>query len=113
MASLYAQYVNERTNDSIVESPEGFITYRYLGADQVYIVDLFVLPEFRKQGIARKLADMVCKEAKDKGCKELLGTVNPSCKGSNESILTLLAYGMSVNSSSNNVIVFKKGLSDG
>lgn len=110
MASLYAQYLNERTDDKIIELDEGFATYRYLNNDQVYIIDLFVLPEFRKKGMASRLADMICAEARTKGCKELIGTVNPSCKGTNASIMTLIAYGMRADSSSNNVIVFRKGI---
>lgn len=110
MMSIYAEYLAERTDDKIIERVEGFITYRYLNKDQVYIIDLYVVPCFRKQGIASKLANIVCEEAKKAGCKEMLGTVNPSCKGANESILTLIAYGMQVSSSTNNIIVFKKGL---
>lgn len=108
MNSLYAQYLTERTDDKIIEQEEGYVTYRYLSAQEVYIIDIFVLPKLRKNGIATNLADAVCKIAKNKGCKELIGTINPSAKGANESILTLIAYGMTMNSCADNIIVFKK-----
>lgn len=108
--SLYASYLQERTNDKIIEIDEGFITYRFMNDEQVYIVDLFVLADFRKKGVASKLADMVCEEARKLGYKEILGTVVPSCYGANDSVLTLIAYGMAINNCSDNLIVFRKGL---
>lgn len=108
--SLYADYLTERTDDHIIECESGFVTYRYLNAEQVYIMDIYTKPKHRKRGAASDLANLVCNEARVKGCKELVGTVNPSCRGANESILTLIAYGMKVSSSSDNIIFFKKEL---
>lgn len=110
MSSLYSQYINERTDDFVIEHANAFITYRYLNPKQVYIIDLYVLPHVRRIGLASKLADEVCEIAKATGRTELIGTVNPSCKGANESIQTLIGYGMMVNSSSDNLIVFKKDI---
>lgn len=99
----------ERTNDQISEVPEGFVTYRYVNDGKtVYIVDIFVLPEFRNQKIASALADKVVEEAKAKGCKDLIGTVVPSVKGANTSLKVLLGYGMTLNSAGNDVVVFRK-----
>ena len=108
MSSLYAQYVLERTSDKIIEIPEGFATYRYVAPDCVYIIDLFVKPEFRKQGTAKILASRICAEAKKHGAKKLLGTVVPSMKNSTVSISVLIAYGMKLQSSSENLIVLEK-----
>lgn len=110
MSSLYAKYIKERTDDYILEIEEGFATYRYLNEYQVYIVDLYVLPEYRKQGIASKLGDAICLKARRKGYTELVGTVCPSANNATESALVLIAYGMKIDSSSNNVIVFKKDI---
>ncbi len=110
MPSLYARYLEERTNDQILEIPEGFATYRYLNDKQVYLIDLFILPEFRNKGVASLLANTICEKARVKGCTEFLGTVVPSCKNATDSIRVLIAYGMVVSSSSDNLIVFKKGI---
>lgn len=110
MLSLYARYLDERTDDSIIETEYGFATYRYLKPRTVYIIDLYVLPEHRKKGIASQLADKICAEAKIRDCIELLGTVVPFTYGATESILTLIAYGMKVRSSCDNLIIFKKDI---
>lgn len=108
--SLYAQYLTERTEDHILEDKFGFATYRFLNENQVYIIDLYVVPNFRNRNIAANYADQICKIAKETHpcMNTLIGTVNPSAKGATESVKVLLAYGMVVDSSSNNVIVFRK-----
>lgn len=98
----------ERTNDLIIECKEGFATYRYLNKDQVYVVDIYIEPEFRKQKFASTLANFICDEARSKGCTEMIGSVIPSCKGGDASILTLIGYGMELSSASDNLIIFKK-----
>lgn len=108
--SLYANYVRERTEDQIIENDVGFATYRYLNEKQVYIVDIYVLPEHRKLGDASAIADSICKDAKQRGCTELIGSVVPSAKGSTESLKVLLAYGMRLQSSAQDLILFKKDI---
>jgi GNAT superfamily N-acetyltransferase len=108
--SLYSDYLRERTSDFIHEDERGFATYRYLNDKQVYIVDIYVRPDFRKNGVASEFANRIAAEAKAKGCIEMLGTVNPSTNGSTESLLVLVAYGMMLHSSTNNVIVMKKDI---
>jgi hypothetical protein len=108
--SLYADYLLERTFDHIVETDKGFATYRFLNESQVYIVDLFVLPQYRKTYVASDMADIIVEIAKQKGCTELIGTVVPSTKGSNTSLQTLLAYGMTLKSADKDLIIFKKDI---
>lgn len=108
--SLYAEYLFERTNDEIIETADGFVTYRYLNDDQVYIIDIFIRSTERKKGKASELADIVRDEARLRGCKEMLGTVVPNTKNATASIITLIAYGMKIHSSSENLIVFKKDI---
>lgn len=110
MDSLYAKYIKERTDDEILENEYGFATYRFLNENQCYIVDIFVVESMRKKGVASAMADHIADLAKEKGCTALLGTVNPSCKGATESIQTLIAFGMTVSSSTDNIIIFKKGI---
>lgn len=107
--SLYADYLREKTGDEILETEHGFATYRYLD-DAVYIVDIYVKPDFRKSTIASCMADAICKEAKEKGIHKLIGSVVPSSKNSTASLKVLLSYGMLLKSSSENFIVFEKEL---
>lgn len=107
--SFYAQYLRERTNDFIIENKFGFVTYRYLeDKKSVYIIDIFVMPEYRKDGHAGLMADTIVKEAKAKGITSIVGTVIPNTKNSTISLKVLLGYGMTLESSSNNLIVFRK-----
>jgi predicted GNAT family acetyltransferase len=106
--SLYAEYLKEKTNDEIIESEDAFATYRFLNEKQVYIVDVYVKPHLRKQGIAFKMAEKIIEIAKAKGCTEGIGTVIPSNKGSTESVKFLLACGMTILSASENMIVLRK-----
>ncbi len=108
--SFYADYLKERTNDNILETEQGYATYRFLSEKQVYIIDIYVDPAHRKKGIAAKMADAIAGEAKSVGCTEMIGTVNPTAKGSKESLLVLFAYGMELVRAENNVIVLKKDI---
>lgn len=109
--SFYGDYLKERTDDCILEDSYGFATYRFLNEGKsVYIVDIYTTPEMRKTGHAAKLADQIADEARKEGCTEMLGTVNPSTKGSTASLKVLLAYGMTLVSSQENVIVMRKDL---
>ena len=94
MTSLYGQYIKERAGRGIVENDEGFATFDYIGEDVVYIVDLYVVPEKRKEGIASKLADVIVEQAVKDGKKHLLGSVDVTAKGAEASIAVLKAYGM-------------------
>lgn len=110
MASLYAKYLMERTDDLILEREFGYCTYRYVDEETVYIVDIFVLQEFRKTHYASDMADYVAAEAKAKGVKKMIGSVVPSKKGATISMKVLLGYGMELDSATNDFIVFKKGI---
>jgi ribosomal protein S18 acetylase RimI-like enzyme len=108
MASLYAQYLTERTNDAIIETDEGFVTYRFLNDKQCYIVDIFVKPEHRRSRVASRLADEVTQAARENGCSELVSTVVPSANGSTNSLKAVLSYGFKLDSATNNVICLTK-----
>lgn len=92
--SHYGQYIKERTDKGIVETADGFATFEYVADDVVYIVDLYVVPERRKQRVAATIADKICEAAVKDGKKYLLGSVDVTAKGAETSINVLEAYGM-------------------
>lgn len=108
--SLFADYLRERTNTQIIEIPQGFCTYKFMEDNTIYIEDIFTLPEFRRSNVASQLADQVCDIGREKGCTHVIGSVVPSAKNSTASISVLIAYGMKVDRSMNDFIVFKKEL---
>lgn len=109
--SLYAEYIAELGKDKIIESPSGFATYRYLNEGRsVYLIDVYIIPSERKKGAASYFADMIIKEAKERGCTEFLGSVEPSSPGSTISLKVQLAYGMHLHSAANNAIILRKDI---
>jgi ribosomal protein S18 acetylase RimI-like enzyme len=106
--SYYANYIKEKTNDLVLEVDYGFATYRYLDEKTVYITDIYIHPDFRRKDYASNLADIIVEEAKQKGCTKLMGSVIPSNKNSTDSLRVLLGYKMSLESSVNDFIIFKK-----
>lgn len=95
MRSLYARYLIERTPGiHILETSKGYATYTFTDEETVYIQDIYVLPKYRKQNYATKLANTIAFRAKQLGCKTMLGTVLHGANGETNSVKFLKAYGM-------------------
>ena len=105
---MFADYFAEFYGDETYEDETGFAVYRYLNDKQVYIVHIYIDPRFRKSGAASAIADHIVRQAKQRGCTELLGTVVPSARASGDSLRVLLGYGMDLKSLDGNMIVFSK-----
>ncbi len=108
MRSMYAEYVKERTGDDVIETEKGFATYRFMEPKTVYLIDIYVKPEFRIKGVASDIADMVMELAKIQGCTKMIGSVVPSANNSTISLRALLGYGMTLKSCTNDFIIFEK-----
>jgi len=88
--SLYSQYINERLGQSIIEDDFGFATYDFIDQFNVkacYIMDIYVKPEFRRDGHAKRYVDEIEVIAKENNCECLLGSVFPKTKGAEESLI--------------------------
>lgn len=109
-ASLYAQYITERGDAKVIEIPEGFVSYNVINENQIYVMDVFVKLDYRRTHIASELTRMVENEGRRQGCKEIITTVIPTLVGSTISIKAILNYGFTLQSASNNMIVFKKDI---
>lgn len=109
--SLYAEYLKEKSDDKILELDFGFATYRHLPEEKsTYIIDIYIRPVFRKDGLASQMADQIVGEARAAGHTKLIGSVVPTSKGSTDSLKVLIAYGMHLKSCSNNFIIFEKDI---
>jgi GNAT superfamily N-acetyltransferase len=109
--TLYGKYVLEREGKHILEMDDGYATFT-LGEEICYIVDIFVDKSKRYTGLGSQMADEISEIAKDKGCKWLLGSVDPKANGSTESMRSLLIYGFEVSHLEPPLIFFKKSLED-
>lgn len=108
--SMYADYVRELLGDWVLETDKGFATYRFTDPKTVYILNIYVHPDFRKHRVASDIADKIMELARKRGCNRMLGSVTPSAKGSTESLRVLLGYGMTLDSSANDFILFRKDI---
>ena len=103
----YAQYIAEREGFKTLDYPYGFATFKVMG-DECYIRDIWVHPDFRKDGKASALADMIAKKAKECGATYLTGTVDPKTKNATTSLKVLLGYGFQLIGFDDRLIWFKK-----
>lgn len=110
MSSMYGQYIKERLGRGILETDKGFVTFEYPTSEIVYIIDIFILPEYRKQHSASVLADQVCLEAKKNGAKQVMGSVDISTKSASDSLKVLLAYGMKPYRTAGNAVYLIKDI---
>lgn len=97
--SLYADYLREKTDTQVLETEKGFCTYRWLD-DGPYIIDIYVLPDFRHDHEATRMANQVAEFGRARGDKVMYGSVNVGTKECGQSLKVLLAYGFEPHSSS-------------
>ena len=97
---MWFKYQQERYPDfKVLEREWGFATYSYILAvsqPSVYIEDIYVVPEERKNNRASELSLEVQEIAKKDGRTHLLGSVAHEVEGRSRSEAVLLAHGMSV-----------------
>lgn len=107
MASLYAEYLTERTNIKIIETERGFVTYEEL-EDGVYLIDMFIRKVFRGTGYAKVLATKVEKASKELGFKKVYTSVSPQANGATTSLKIITGYGFKLLNASPELIMFVK-----
>jgi GNAT superfamily N-acetyltransferase len=110
MIDLGLKYMAEREGIEYILRPNGFITFKKVSNDSMYLQDVYVLPEYRKTGLASELANEVCEIAKKRDCTKIIGSVCVDAVGSTDSLKVLLAYGFSIKSLNGNMIYFIKEL---
>lgn len=111
MKSNYALYLFERENARVIEDERGFAAYKIL-PQGMYIQDIFVRKEFRKDGVATEYANKIAEIAKKLGIGKLIGSVDKTANNAAVSEQVLVAYGMRpVKEESNGLMYFVKELS--
>lgn len=104
--SFLAAYMKERTGADTYHDDDGFFTHR--PEDSRYrMLDFYVKPESRKQGISKKYLNM-CKEiAKEKGYTKVLGSVCIDAINWETSIKIVYAIGFNYLNADKNMIYFE------
>lgn len=108
-AQMYKDYLKERENLDILETDYGFATVRQMD-DCLYLQDIYVKPEFRKQGKGREMLAVVEDAAREMGFSKVLGSCSPPAAGSDTSLRIILACGFKLLSCDKDIIYLVKDL---
>ncbi len=110
MKSLYGMYIAEREGRDIVESDKGFAIYQILGEGKCYLQEVYVLPNYRRQGLSKYMTDEVVEIAKNKECHTLLVSVCTNDKNVTTNIKVWLNYGFKIDKLIGTLIFLKKDI---
>lgn len=117
---LYAAYVRERMGGEVeIEPGKGFATWKLLDVDPLvaqqtggrrdaYLVDIFVAPDFRREGLAYSLANRVAEKAKKRGATRMIGSVETRALTRSDATKAILAAGFELTHVEGTVIWFAK-----
>lgn len=92
MKSNYGLYLEELEDIEILESNRGFASYKIKG-DELWIYDVFVRPDYRGCGIAKRYFEELEDVAKKNDCKYIKTLTNTNNNGWEKSTKMLTDYG--------------------
>lgn len=96
----FLKYMKEREGLKEISNDHGFLLYKFLYQDKkiigLFISDYFVLPEFRRKGVAYKLADKVFEYCKAKGIKTVFCQSDIRANNHKISMLSILNFGFDI-----------------
>lgn len=108
-SSHYAKFIKERENKEILENDYGFASYQFT-PDGVYIENVYILPPFRKSGIAVDFEKEITKIALEKGYKYLYSSVAINTPDCSENLCRMIKHGAKLHSVSGNAIFVSKSI---
>jgi len=107
--SMWADYQRERKGAEVLEWDHGFATY-HVNPPKCYLENMYVEPEFRKQGYGPRMTDKIAELGSAKGCNTLLTTVDPQANGATNSMRVILSYGFNLSHIEAGLIILEKSL---
>lgn len=108
---LYAEYILERENSHYYENDFGFVTYKEENTS-VYLMDMYIKPEFRKKGNGRQFVQYVENIAREWNKTSVITSISLEGKGIEASTQAILFCGFkfyNINEN-NSLIYFIKGV---
>ena len=112
MTSMYKKYIeNQVLNSFVHETDKGFITYNVNGKE-CQLEEIYVSPEYRRQGIAKELRDFASQDGKERGCEYIKGSIIIGTNMAEESCISMLKYGYKIWYSDGIIIYFKKDIGE-
>ncbi len=109
ISKYYPEYLQEYKNHEYVENEYGFATFE-LTPDAIIIGDVYVRPDYRKQGFATEIITDVCAIGRKQGCKHIVATIYMGYAGKEISLLAALKFGVKIISAGADKIIVAKEL---
>lgn len=114
LGERFANYYLEELELTVVNTENGFITYKVCGEEFV-IQDVYVDPDKRKQGSGRAMLTQLEAMAREKGCKFVTGMCfkqndDTDFEKFNQKLYTMLSVGLKVCLIQGNHVILKKYL---
>lgn len=104
---MWKDYVFEREGVEVLEHEHGFSLVKQVG-DALYLQDVYVVPEFRRQGVGRSMLEIVEVVAAERGLKKVITSCDPKANDSTESMKAILACGFRMHTCENNLVYLIK-----
>lgn len=82
---MYAQYLKERVGRETLQTEWGFVSYE-LRDDHMYLVDLFIVPTHRQNGLGTELGNRMIELAEELKLDRIITTISPYTPGSEVSL---------------------------
>ena len=71
---LYAEYIKEREGIEIIVKDYGFCTYKIMTDDIIYLADIYIKKDKRRNKLTTPLVDEVAQIGRDSGCRLMMGS---------------------------------------
>lgn len=107
--SHFAQYTLERTDRLVLEDERGFATYVFY-PECVYIEDVYVAPEFRRNGVASEFVETIEKLARSRSITKCAVTVAPQAKTCMDSLKAVIALNFKLIKADNSLLYFERNI---
>jgi len=112
---MYAAYLLESQSKHMLETPHGFLTYGFncvpgVNFPHAYIEELWIKPEYRREGHAARMADKVADIARERGVTKMIGSVSLDRNNADANLEVLRRYGMRLFAAHSNAIFVVKDI---
>lgn len=94
--SLWSDYIRECGLLEIIEDDHGWITFHIEPGGCLFINDMYVKPEKRREGHGSHLLEKACVWGRERGCTYASATIHTSSKTVTETLKGVLAYGFHI-----------------
>lgn len=100
---MYQQYLSDKNGETLIVKDQGFFTYLRVG-NELWVNDIYVSPEYRRNGIAKEFIGELGVIAKKLDCKFLIGRIDINHKDHAQALMFHMGVGAHVVKAENNQI---------